>query len=282
MCACVGLPDSDAYFARIAFASPLAAGSKASVTVQTTIPSIVVPYPAEITQSEKQLLQFFGNHYVLSPYATDSQTTELELANKNIESMSRVQPVKVSESKISYGPYTDVPAFGSAELTLHYENNAPYLSVQDLDRKIEISHWGNIAVEETIDLHHVGAKLKGSFSRLDFQRNPAAAAQAAVLHFKTVLPATATDVYYRDEIGNISTSHMLEKDDSVELDIRPRFPLFGGWKTNYYTGYNVPSHEYLERYGNQFRLTMRVMDHIYDDQHVENLRVRIILPEGCK
>ncbi len=62
---------------------------------------------------------------------------------------------------------------------------------------------------------------------------------------QTVLPAAARDIYYRDEIGNISTSHMREQDDSVELELRPRFPLFGGWKTHYYMGYNVPSYQYL-------------------------------------
>lgn len=34
-------------------------------------------------------------------------------------------------------------------------------------------------------------------------------------------------------------------DDAVELDIRPRFPLFGGWKTQLLDGYNAPSYEYL-------------------------------------
>lgn len=52
-------------------------------------------------------------------------------------------------------------------------------------------------------------------------------------------------MYYRDEIGNISTSNLKEMDDFVELELRPRFPLFGGWKTQYYIGYNVPSYQYL-------------------------------------
>ena len=37
-------------------------------------------------------------------------------------------------------------------------------------RHIEVSHWGNIAIEETIDVYHNGAKLKGSFSRFEYQR----------------------------------------------------------------------------------------------------------------
>lgn len=66
---------------------------------------------------------------------------------------------------------------------------------------------------------------------------------------QTILPASAQDVYYRDEIGNISTSHLQVLDDSVEVEVRPRFPLFGGWKTHYIIGYNLPSYEYLYTLG---------------------------------
>ena len=52
-------------------------------------------------------------------------------------------------------------------------------------------------------------------------------------------------------------------DDAMELDLRPRFPLFGGWKTHYVIGYNVPSYEY------NHVLNMRLIDHIYDDMLVE-------------
>ena len=50
-------------------------------------------------------------------------------------------------------------------LTVHYENNNPFLVVSRIERTIELSMWGNIAVEETVDVRHDGAKLKGSFSR---------------------------------------------------------------------------------------------------------------------
>ena len=55
-------------------------------------------------------------------------------------------------------------------LRVHFENNNPFLTVTRLERVIELSHWGNIAVEETFDVRHSGAKLKGSFSRYDYQR----------------------------------------------------------------------------------------------------------------
>ena len=67
--------------------------------------------------------------------------------------------------------------------------------------------------------------MKGSFSRYDFQRNPNSGV-ASVKSYKTLLPAAARDAYYRDEIGNISTSHLREDEDFVELELRPRWAPF--------------------------------------------------------
>lgn len=68
--------------------------------------------------------------------------------------------------------------------------------------------------------------------------------------------------------------------DAVELDLRPRFPLFGGWRTHYTIGYNVPSFEYLFNNGDQYVLKQRLIDHIYDDMVIEQATVKVILPEG--
>ena len=165
-------------------------------------------------------------------------------------------------------------------MSVHYENNNPFLVVSKLERVLEVSMWGNIAVEETVDVRHNGAVLKGSFSRYEFQRENSGV--SAVKSFKTFLPASANGVYYRDDIGNISTSAMRVLDDAVELDLRPRFPLFGGWKTHYVLGYNVPSYEYLFNTGDNFVLNMRLLDHVFDEMLVEEFTVKIILPEGSK
>jgi len=166
-------------------------------------------------------------------------------------------------------------------MVLHFENNGPFIGAISLERIIEVSHWGNIAVEEHVHIRHLGATLKGPFSRYDYQRAPNSG-PSSVKSYKTLLPAAARDVYYRDEIGNISTSHLREDEDFIELELTPRFPLFGGWQTRYYMGYNVPSYEYLYRSGSHFMLKMRVVDHLFDDQHIENLVLKIILPEGAR
>ncbi|GIY26460.1 dolichyl-diphosphooligosaccharide--protein glycosyltransferase subunit 1 [Caerostris extrusa] len=166
-------------------------------------------------------------------------------------------------------------------MTIHCENNNRFLTVTNLHRAIEVSHWGVISVEETIDISHTGAQLKGSFSRYEFQRDQSGF--NSVKSFKVYnLPASASDVYYRDEIGNISTSHLRVLDDSTEVDLRPRFPLFGGWKTHYVLGYNVPTYEYLFNNGDKYLLKMRFVDHIFDDSVIDQVTIKLILPEGSK
>lgn len=73
---------------------------------------------------------------------------------------------------------------------------------------------------------------------------------------------------------------MLVQDDSVEVELRPRFPLFGGWQTKYMLGYNLPAYQYLYNKGDNYVLKMRLVDHVFDDFVVDKLTVRIVLPEG--
>lgn len=262
---------------KISMSSPLAKDNSATFIVETVLSHILQPYPAKIAQSEKQQILYTGNLYFYSPYAVKTQKTIIKLSSSTIESHTKVKPYSVNDNVITYGPYKDSRPHSSQELKVHYENNSPFLTVNEMTRWIEVSHWGNVAVEETYHMTHEGAQLKGHFSRYDYQRSPA---HAAIKSFKTVLPAAARDVYYRDEIGNISTSNMLVQHDSVEVELRPRFPLFGGWQTRYYLGYNVPAYQYLFNKGDKYILKMRVIDHVFDEFVVDKLTVKIVLPEG--
>ncbi|XP_038628610.1 dolichyl-diphosphooligosaccharide--protein glycosyltransferase subunit 1 [Tachyglossus aculeatus] len=268
-------------FFTVKLPSPLTAGAKIRVSIETVYTHALQPYPTQITQAEKQFVVFEGNHYFYSPYPTKTQTMRVKLASRNIESYTKLGNPTRSEDMLEYGPFKDIPAFSQDSFKVHYENNSPFLTITSMTRVIEVSHWGNIAVEETVDLKHTGAVLKGPFSRYDYQRQPDSGI-SSVKSFKTILPAAAQDVYYRDEIGNVSTSHLLILDDSVEMEIRPRFPLFGGWKTHYIIGYNLPSYEYLYNLGDQYALKMRFVDHVFDEQVTDALTVKIILPEGAK
>lgn len=119
-------------------------------------------------------------------------------------------------------------AHSTVEIVIHYENQTPFLTVTNLERVIEVSHWGNIAVEETIDIVHTGAALKGSFSRYDFQKDTRGA-QSCVKSYKTILPASASGVYYR----YLQKCHslLLRARQSDEFSILSlRFPQRHQWK----------------------------------------------------
>ncbi|XP_075992622.1 dolichyl-diphosphooligosaccharide--protein glycosyltransferase subunit 1 [Anticarsia gemmatalis] len=255
------------------------AGATATFTVESVSTKALQPFPTAISQQEDQLIKYIGNLYTYSPYYVTSQKTNVIVNTKSIETFTKVKPFSQQDGSIQYGPYPNTKPFSEKELIIHYRNNSPFLTVTRIERLIEVSHWGNIAVEEVIEIEHTGAKLKGPFSRYDYQQDHHSG-PASVRSYKTLLPASASDVYYRDTNGNISTSNMKVKKDSVELDLRPRYPLFGGWRTHYTLGYNVPSYEYLYHSGNEYLLKMRVIDHIYDDMQVDELVTKIILPEG--
>ncbi|TMW53022.1 hypothetical protein DOY81_001885 [Sarcophaga bullata] len=240
----------------------------------------IKPYPEEIKQSEKQLVKYHGMLYFYTPYKTVEQKTQVVLSSSNVITYNQTKPYNLAGSKIKYGPYENIDALTKENLYIHYENQSPFLTVNRLERTIQISHWGNIAVEENIQMTHSGAKLKGSFSRYEFQKD-GRSGQAAVKSYKTMLPASAFGVYYRDSNGNISTSNVNVLREYVDVELRPRFPLFGGWKTQYTLGYNIPSFEYLFNNGADYLLKMRLIDHIYDDMYIEEAVVKIILPEGC-
>lgn len=259
----------------------IAAGATNTIEIEAVFTHLLEPYPSEILQSERQLVVYSGNHYFLSPYPTRTQTTKIRVPPGSIESFTKLKPSTQADHNINYGPYENVPPNSFSAMKIHNENNSPFLTVTKLERSIEISHWGGIiSVEEVIDVRHTGAQLKGPFSRYEFQREPTNGI-SAVKSWKTKLPGTAKDVYYRDEIGNISTSNLRSSGGHVVAELRPRFPIFGGWKTHYVLGYYVSTTDFLFNDGNEFALKMPFVDHIFDNSVIDEATVKVILPEGA-
>ncbi|CAH1098556.1 unnamed protein product [Psylliodes chrysocephalus] len=276
----VQVDGSDNKFHKVVLRQNLEPGRTATVVLEEIIAKGLAPYPSSISQKEKQLVRYFGNHYIYTPYTVAKQKTDVVLSSRSVENYTKLKPVTQSDNTITYGPYTDIKPYTEDQLVVHFENNAPFLTVTRLERVIEISHWGNVAIEEQIEIKHTGAKLKGPFSRYDYQRDTSSS-HHSIKSYTTVLPATAHSIYYRDSNGNISTSSVKHRKDWIELELRPRFPLFGGWQSSYTLGYSVPSYQYLYRTPEgQNVLSMRFIDHVFDDMFVEEATTSIVLPVG--
>jgi oligosaccharyltransferase complex subunit alpha (ribophorin I) len=243
----------------------------------------MIPFPHEITQSERQYVKYSDNHYWYSVYKTETVKTKLKLSSTYVQHYRELQPFSVKGDLATYGPYKDIPPLSHSLLSLHFENNSPFITIDHLQRLVEVSNWGNIAIEEMYKISHDGAKLKGTFSRYDFQISNQANGQVAAVQILDInLPELAADVYYRDDIGNISTSALRLSKPKQKLELRPRFPMFGGWKTEFTLGYNMPTSAYLGTEYSSGKYILRVPfipDWEYGITITDHV-LKVILPEG--
>ncbi|CDH51153.1 ribophorin i [Lichtheimia corymbifera JMRC:FSU:9682] len=268
---------------KITFDTPVKPNDEIRFGLKIASTHKLAPFPAKVPQVSRQFVVYNDNVYVYSPYFTDEMKTTVQLPSQVVQSYTGGKHATHSGNKIVYGPFHDMTPGSYQELSIHYEYSKPILTVAELERDLQVSHWGNnLAVEENYKLQHSGARLETEFSRVTYQMTRMVHGQTNVLKDLTFkLPAQARDVYYRDEIGNVSTSHFRQEADGSVLQLTPRYPLFGGWNYTWFHGYNVD----LSRFD---RYSSKTGQHILNVNFVENVQdmvidkavLRVVLPEG--
>uniref|UniRef100_A0A0D9WEV0 Dolichyl-diphosphooligosaccharide--protein glycosyltransferase subunit 1 n=1 Tax=Leersia perrieri TaxID=77586 RepID=A0A0D9WEV0_9ORYZ len=249
--------------------------------VLTVFTHSVQPFPEEITQAESQLVVYQDSAQYLSPYPVKVQTLSIRLPGGRVESYTKYPNAKLSDSELKYGPYEDLPPFSYSPMVVHFENNNPFAVAKEVIREIEISHWGNVQITEHYNIAHGGAKLKGEFSRIDYQSRPYIRGVSSFRHLIARLPPRAHSIYYRDEIGNISTSHLWSDSKKTQLEVEPRFPLFGGWQTTFTIGYGLPLQDFVFSSDGKRFLNITFGSPM-EEILIEKLIVKVVLPEGSK
>ncbi|RKP10366.1 Ribophorin I [Thamnocephalis sphaerospora] len=244
----------------------------------------LVVSPKAVEQDKAQNLLWEDSAYVVGPYASTEQKT---LVKYYMESFS-AQPAPVKRNSlgttITYGPYK-VPANAErVPIHVHYEQNLPPVTALEHRRELEVSHWGsNLAVEEHYKIRHDGAAIDGEFNRVKFQGMARKREQTPVLYqIPMKIPGSAHSIYYRDPIGNVSTSTLATKGKTIQLSLRPRFPMYGGWQYRFYFGYDRPLGDVLQRQPgtNTYVLRVPFLEKIGSWTYDETV-MRILLPEGA-
>ncbi|PKY53301.1 Ribophorin I [Rhizophagus irregularis] len=270
---------------KISFNRRLDPEDKIKLTVTTAFTHVLTPYPKEIAQTGRQNILFRGNQYGNSAYHTAQQKTTVKLPSAVIISYS--QPtgyITSNRNTLEYGLFDGKEPNSYEELKIHYEFQQSILTVKGLRRDLEISHWGgNLAIEEHFNLTQEGARLKDQFSRLEYHKNIYTRQNSVMTRELSLsLPAHASNVYYRDEIGNVSTSHLRYEQDKTVLEFKPRYPLFGGWNYTWYYGYNVPIGDFVKYHSESGRYIMNIpFINVLPRVTYDKVQVRIILPEGA-
>ncbi|XAR61514.1 Dolichyl-diphosphooligosaccharide--protein glycotransferase [Bertholletia excelsa] len=276
-----GMPPALTWYS-ISLPKGMGKGESLTLDVQAAFTHSLRPFPEKISQAETQLVVLQDSAYYLSPYVVKVQSLTVKLPpDSKLESYTKPENIKVSGSEIKYGPYENLPPFSYKAIIVHFENNQPFAIAQELVREIEISHWGNVQLTEHYNIIHGGAQSTGEFSRLEYQARPHARGASAFRHLVAKLPPRAHSVYYRDEIGNISTSHLWGDMKRTQLEIEPRYPMFGGWRTSFTIGYGLPLKDFLFHSDGKRSLNITFGCPI-NDLVIDNLIVKVVLPEGSR
>ena len=237
--------------------------------------------PKNIYIKEDQLELFIDTVNLVSPYKVKSTTTKVILPSEKTKLIKYTKTnSNQSGDKLIYGLTEEIPAFSTRKLYIHYLNNKPLMVFNYATKTFQVSHWGNIAVTEEYQIENIGAKLIGEFGRIDYDEG-VTGGKNAMKKINAKLPLRAWGLWYRDEIGNVSTSNAKREMNDVSLELTPRFPILGGWKSNYDIGYNLPTkfHVKTNEEGNyRVNLTFGMP---YTNMLAKNYTVKIILPEGA-
>lgn len=164
-------------------------------------------------------------------------------------------------------------------------NNNPQVVFTSVEKTIELSHWGNVAITESYKMVNTGPTLKGEFSRVTYGSRSQADARNAYKGIEFDLPYEIWGLYYQDEVGNISTSKAWRDDSSrsVHVALQPRFALLGGWKSNWQLGYNLNTNDgHLFHNGNQFELRDVKLEYALEKIIAEEFTIKLILPHGVE
>jgi len=307
-----GLSKDGVYYHSVVLPKSLNINETTNLVLDSVQTHATYPYPDQAAQTDSQSLKYDMDLFVLSPYKTAVQRTKVRTSSSEIISFTRPESIDAfvadsvatkaaSGTTVTYGPYNNIPRSSNLNfinehqqiVTIHYFYNYPVLAVSKLTREAEISHWGaNLNIQDNIHLRNVGPTLKGHFSRLMHQTQ---------LFSKQVAPHTTTELalqlppgihsaYYYDIIGNVSTSHLRVAPSPRQgaissqyslLELKPRYPLLGGWNYSFTLGWDSPLADSARWDAKEGRHIVGVpIMTLFIGTVVEDADVKIILPEA--
>ncbi|KAL9636680.1 MAG: hypothetical protein Q9164_002665 [Protoblastenia rupestris] len=278
-------PYSPTQFYRITLPSPLAPSEQQTLSITYHIVSAFTPLPTTIKQQDKQYLVYAFSLYVPSVYLTDKQKTKIKLPSVDVPDYTS-EPERQG-TVFTYGPYDKIPAGAVEEASLRYEFTKPIIHVSLLERDIEVSQWGgNLATEERYWLINNGAHLSSQFSRLEWARTQMyPIATSALKELKMPLKVGSVDPYFTDDIGNVSTSRFRSGAREANLEVKPRYPVFGGWKYSFRVGWNNSLKSFLRKLkvGDGYVLKVPFLEgpKMSEGVSYEKIELIFILPEGA-
>ena len=288
-------PRSLTQFYRIRLPTPLAPKAQQTLGITFSYLSALHPLPATILQNENQYLVYTFSAYCPSAYVTLKQKTEVKLPTTNIPehtvilgAKGELESPQKQGSKLTYGSFGELPAGAFEPVKVRYEFTKPLIHVSRLERDVEVSHWGgNVAFEERYTMHNRAANLTKQFSRVEWaSRQYYSPPTTAIKELKFPLKVGSLTPYFTDVIGNVSTSRFRSNKREANLEIKPRYPVFGGWNYPFRVGWDADLKNYLRKLstGDTYVLNVPFLEgpKQAEGMEYEHIELRVILPEGAE
>ena len=269
---------------KIKLPEPLVPNAQQTLTISYHLLSSLFPLPKEINQQDPQYLLHKFSLYAPSAYLTSKQKLKIKFPTTDVPEYTGTP--ETQGSTFTYGPYEDIAAGAENEASVRYEYTKPLIHTTLLERDIEVSHWGgNLAFEERHWMINKAASLANHFSRVTWAAsqfyNPPS---PAIKELKVPLKVGSLNPYFTDEIGNVSTSHFRSNTREAVLELKPRYPVFGGWAFPFRIGWDANLNNFLGSTGSgQYVLKVPFLEgpKMSEGVSYDKVELRVILPEGA-
>lgn len=265
----------------VKFKDPLKKKDEGKLTVLEEYINRKRPFPNTMKITDIPKIRVIDDAYYPTIYLTKKMKSTFEIGTSaTIIKATEMDLGEIRGRSIRYGFFKDVEPLTSYQIVIYvdYDDSLPIFT--SASRTIFLSHWGPVSIEEEYRLQNRIPDLEGEFGRLDFSQWKT---KFAINELQWELPKDTYDLYYTDEIGNITTSSAYRTKNNVVLKINPRFPVLGGWKTYWKQGYSLPKDNYIfesdvipGQYIAQFNLS-----HPFDDIAAEEFTIKVVFPEGA-
>ncbi|KAJ1938422.1 dolichyl-diphosphooligosaccharide--protein glycosyltransferase subunit 1 [Kickxella alabastrina] len=260
----------------------------------------VQPSPAVAGQAADQVWAWADAALVTSDYATRKQKT---VVKTRVARVGRVDGALAlaKGGTVTFGPYTNATAAdGKGEIGVHFVDNGAQMEAVTQRREYFVSQWADdLHVRDYYTVRNAGPQL----DRFDKVRQVMTKHMHGRDNFIKALlvsvPADAREMYFVDQIGNVSTSAVSQAKlgSRKVLQLQPRYPLPGGWVYAWWHGYSVPLAQYLRRQGSRHHLRVPLIEPITATASLEarlstkelaarntavtEYEMRVTLPEGA-
>ena len=265
---------------KIMFSTPIQDKKTQTIRVIEEYANRKIAFPKKMNINDEPKVIIVDDAYFTSLYFTKKMKSTFEVGESStVLTATEVDSGEIRGRSVRYGTYKNIEAVSTYPIIIHMNYNDPLPIYTSVTRTATVSHWKRINIDEEYRLSNRISTLDGEFGRIDYNQWKI---RYAISEFECYLPKSTEDLYYTDEIGNVTSSRAFRNNKHTKFMLEPRFPLMGGWKTYWKQGYTLPLWDHVtslkETDMYQFEIDL---SHPYDNIVAEDFTFTIVLPEGA-